>query len=80
MTLAGIPRILLSMGNAEDRQTPGPVPLNPGTKIAEVRVRKRAVYLAVAMVARLRGFSDDMLIVDHPSEPGFDVYAPESAT
>lgn len=34
----------------------------------------------VVMVARLRGFADDMLLVDHPSEPGFDVYAPESTT
>lgn len=34
----------------------------------------------VVMVARLRGFADDLLLVDHPSEPGFDVYAPQSTT
>lgn len=199
--------MLLNMGNADDRHTPGQAPLNPGTKIAEVRVSKRVVYVAVillavpatvlllaladalgdddpvcttreillalalfvplgavhellhaaaalvygrvrrqdlrlaiqwkagalmchikvpvriaaariiglaplvvtgpamlalflwhpshvtvmltvfailgsamdvVMVARLRGFADDMLLVDHPSEPGFDVYAPEA--
>jgi hypothetical protein len=34
----------------------------------------------VVMVARLRGFSDDMLIVDLASEPGFDVYASPHTT
>ncbi len=34
----------------------------------------------VVMVARLRGFRDDLLIVDYPSEPGFDVYAPQRTT
>ncbi len=33
-------------------------------------------YADVCMVYRLREFHDPMWIVDHPTEPGFDVYAP----
>jgi hypothetical protein len=33
-------------------------------------------YADVCMLYRLREFHDPMWIVDHPTEPGFDVYAP----
>lgn len=83
------------MNDAETSQTPEPVPPALGTKIAEVRPSKRAVYLAivlltvfailgcamdVVMVVRLRGFGGDLLIMDLASEPGFDVYAPQRTT
>ena len=32
------------------------------------------------MVYHLRRFGGDLLVVDHPSAPAFDIYAPESTT
>ncbi len=47
LTAFEVPRILCGMDNAEHMQKPGIVPLKPGTKVAEVRMCIRAVFVAI---------------------------------